>query len=254
MSRALQRCAMILLCSAVAACATDEPAGGPGGGPGGRGGPPRRLPNVFISPAGEPFRASPGAPYPVVDWFTRSDADHDGKLTRAEFKADALSFFDRLDANHDGVIDSVELGQYEQVVAPEILPQIEGLHAEEGFDPDLTFGDPNNTDNRPQEGRSRRKAADRPQAPPRGIGVQGAAVYSLINSPEPIAAADSAFDGRISRAEFATATDRRFDTLDKGGLGYLALATLPKTPLQVELLKRKKQEDRRRSRRPPQEP
>ena len=58
----------------------------------------RRAANVFISPAGEPFRAPPDQPYPVADWFNRADADHDAALSRAEFKADSLAFFDRLDA------------------------------------------------------------------------------------------------------------------------------------------------------------
>jgi hypothetical protein len=251
------RCsALILLCATVVACASDDGAGGPGSGGSGFGGPEaggdgpgreasgrgpgRRLPNVFISPAGEPFRAAPSAPYPVADWFARADADHDGRLTREEFRADALAFFGKLDTNDDGIIDGAEVARYEQDVAPEILPRIESLHAEEGMDPSLTFGDQSNTDNRP-DGSRHRQRANRPPAPARGIGTQGAAVYSLINAPEPVSAADTAFDGRITRAEFADAADRRFDVLDKASVGYLTLAALPKTPLQTEILKREKQ-------------
>ena len=246
---------LILLCAALVACASDESAGGSGGPDAGGDGPDhegpgrasaRRLPNVFISPAGEPFRAAAGAPYPVADWFARADADHDGRLSREEFRADALAFFGKLDTNHDGIIDGAELGRYEQDVAPEILPKIESLHAEEGMDPSLTFGDPSNTDNRPDGSRSRRQGAARPPAPPRGIGVQGAAVYSLINTPEPVAAADTQFDGRITQAEFAAAADRRFELLDKTSAGYLTLAALPKTPLQTEITKRSKRALRHR--------
>ena len=111
----------------------------------------------------------------------------------------------------------------------------------------LTFGDPSNTDNRPDDSRPRSQGSGRAPAPARGIGVQGAAVYSLINAPEPVAAADTAFDGRITRAEFAAASDRRFDVLDKTASGYLTLANLPKTPLQAELIRRSKLGKRRRA-------
>ncbi len=217
-------------------------------------GAPRRLPNIFISPAGEPFRAAQEAPYPVVAWFRRADADHDGRLTRDEFRADALGFFGKLDMNNDGIIDGAELARYEQEVAPEILPKIESLHADEGMDPSLTFGDPRNTDNRPDDSRPHRRGEARAPAPARGIGVQGAAVYSLINAPEPVAAADTEFNGRITRAEFAAAADRRFDLLDKTSAGYLTEAALPKTPLQTAILKREKQAAKRRAEQPPVPP
>ena len=181
----------------------------------------------------------------MADWFARADADHDGRLTREEFRNDALSFFGKLDVNHDGIIDGAEVARYEQDIAPEILPKIESLHANEGMDPSLTFGDPNNTDDRPDGSRPRRQGPGRPPTPARGIGVQGAAVYSLINTPEPVAAADTEFNGRITRAEFAAAADRRFDMLDKGSVEYLALSALPKTPLQTEIIKRAKQQARR---------
>ena len=261
MTPVFKRAALILLSLALVGCVSDDGAAGPGSdGPGPGGGRPgggraegdghgpgRRLPNVFISPAGEPFRAPVSAPYAVADWFSHADADHDGRLTRDEFRTDALAFFEKLDANHDGVIDGAEVARYEQDVAPEILPKIESLHAEEGMDPSLTFGDQNNTDNRGDQGRSRRQGPGRAPAPTRGIGVQGAAVYSLINTPEPVAAADTEFNGRITRAEFGAAADRRFDLLDKTAAGYLTLAGLPKTPLQTEILKRRKQALKHRS-------
>src|SRR5260221_12976733 len=31
------------------------------------------VPNVFISPHGEPFRAHVKAPYPIYDWFRKAD-------------------------------------------------------------------------------------------------------------------------------------------------------------------------------------
>ena len=75
-------------------------------------------PQLFISPAGEPFRAPPGAPYPVVDWFNGADANHDGALSRDEFVADSVRFFNVLDMDHNGVLDGFEVSNYENHVAP----------------------------------------------------------------------------------------------------------------------------------------
>jgi len=127
----------------LAACAGDgdptqyREVGHGGFGRGGGGDPATRrpgLPNTFISPEGKPYRAPPGQPYPVVTWFASADTDHDGKLTLTEFRKDAEAFFTELDANHDGIIDGFELQAYEQKVAPEILPRVEGLAAGEGMD------------------------------------------------------------------------------------------------------------------------
>ena len=239
MRKLLRRSALVLLCAALGACASD---GGEGHSPDGR--PQHPLPNVFISPAGQPFRAARDAPYAVAVWFALADANHDARLSRSEFIDNGLAFFNRLDTNHDGVIDGLELQDYEQNIAPEILPHIDSLHADEGTDPNLTFGDPNNTDNRPVSSPHRRGDGSR-ESTPRGIGVQGAAIYSLINAPEPVAAADLQFDGRITRTEFTTALEQRFDILDTVKAGYLTLSGLPKTPLQAEIIKRKVQEQRR---------
>ncbi len=244
---------LILICSALAACVSDEDAGGPGlgrDGPGGhRDGPPRHCRTSSSVP--QASRSGPPPP-PPTPWWTGSgeaDTDHDGQVSRDEFRQDAVRFFRKLDTNHDGVIDGAELAQYEQDIAPEILPKLESLHAEEGMDPALTYGDPNNTDNRPDGSRPRRQGPARTPTP-RGIGVQGAAVYSLINTPEPVAAADAQFDGRITEAEAVAAADRRFTLLDKTGAGVLTLKGLPKTPLQIELLKREKQALKRRGQPP----
>jgi hypothetical protein len=63
--------------------------------------------------------------------------------------------------------------------------------------------------------------------------LQGAAVYGLLNEPEPVTATDTKLDGRITLAEFLAAADRRFDRLDTKQLGYLTLDDLPKTPAQL---------------------
>lgn len=42
-------------------------------------------------------------------FFDRIDADHDGKISRAEYQAWVDGRFDRLDANHDGSVDAKEI-------------------------------------------------------------------------------------------------------------------------------------------------
>ncbi len=137
---------------------------------------------VFVSPSGEPFRPSAAAPDPFEAWFAVADANHDGRIDRAEFRADAVQFFQRLDTNHDGVIDGFEVAAYEKAVAPELA--IDG----QGFS-----GDPSSKS-----------------------GAMG-----LLSDPEPVSGADSDLNSHISTAEWLAAADHRFDLLDSKHLGYL---------------------------------
>jgi hypothetical protein len=172
--------------------------------------------NLFISPAGKPFRADPGKPYPVVDWFNAADTDHDGKLTKAEFRADAEAFYRELDINKDGIIDSREVAYYERITAPEII---------QSFAPDL-----------PQQSEDGPKLKDPPQ---------GGAWYGLLGEPEPVAAADTNFDNVITHGEFMQATDERWKLLDPDKKGYITLDSLPKTPIQEKLAQAARHKHRR---------
>lgn len=53
-----------------------------------------------------PPRGGPGGPGHRLE---RLDTDHDGRISRAEMRADADRRFDRMDINHDGFIDSAEM-------------------------------------------------------------------------------------------------------------------------------------------------
>lgn len=175
-------------------------------------------PSLFISPNGQPFRSAPGEPYPVARWFAAADKNGDGRIDRAEFRADAQAFFQTLDKNGDGVIDGFEVQDYEHDVVPEILGAYHSLDT--GGDGQRRHG---------PAGGGRRSDGDSL------VGSEvmgGASAYQLIAEPEPVAAADANLTGRISLADFLAAADRRFNRLDSKGLGYLTLADLPKTPVQ----------------------
>jgi hypothetical protein len=202
---------------------------------------PGDWPNVFIAPMGRPFRAKMGAPYPVVDWFRQADKNADGKLDHAEFMADAGGFFDYLDLNHDGALSSYELNVYERVVAPEILgfnveiSDRRGARAVPGRDGGQLWlaqftGGPR-SDVPIFDG----KRPDGQDTTVSDVVPEGAAPFSFLDVPEPLAAADVDFSGVITKANFLKLADRRFDKLDHDQVGYLTLVKLPKTYVQTKL-------------------
>ena len=166
--------------------------------------PPLVGPSDFISPMGEPFRSDDklsGAEH----WYSQADADHDGRLTRAEYQADWLRFFRTLDTDHDGVIGPIELQHYEVEVAPEIAVV-------------STYGDVSKV-----TVDSDGKVKD-PPYPTR----LGAGRYSYIAAPEPIASADTNLDRGTTLREFAQAAEARFKALDTNGDGAITRGELPR--------------------------
>ncbi|GGE76055.1 EF-hand domain-containing protein [Sphingomonas prati] len=154
---------------------------------------------AFISPAGEAFRAPPGAPAPVATWFAGADRNRDGRMTLAEMQADAARFFATVDRDGNGEIIPDELALYERSV------------------PELSLYQSGPPDRR-------RRGKQIPYGAPIGGGR-----YALTNVPNPIAAADLDMNRGITRAESAAAIDRIFMTIAKTR-GDLALADLPATP------------------------
>ena len=195
--------ALALLCAACAGAGPppgfddDEPEDGP----------PVPRAQLFISPAGQPFRAAPGQPYPVANWFAEADKDRDGVLTRDELRADAQAWFVVLDANADGEIDMPEVTRWEEDLVPEITRTAGG-----GVGP-----------------RDRRSVLGRNEL---NTARLGAGPYSVINEPHPIRGADADFSYNVSVAEFRQATDRRFGVLDVDGDGKVALGDLRRTLVQ----------------------
>lgn len=211
---------------------------GEGGRPGGLHG--RAM--VFISPMGQPFRAGPGEPYPVAAWFTAADLNHDGKLDRAEFVADAMAFFKMLDVNGDGVIDSAENARYETEVAPEILGGYGGPQAASGGAGRGSNGGGRGHGGRMGGGRRGGQAgggaASGGSSPSATVGGRGAAPYGLLGDSQPVRAADTDLSQTVSQAEFRAAANHRFDRLDTAGKGGLALGDLPQTPVQQRMGRR----------------
>jgi hypothetical protein len=198
----------------------------------GEGRPPHAQ--LFISPSGEPFRGHDG----FSAWLYNADTDHDGAVSAAEFRADALRFFKELDANGDGKIDGFEAQAYEHDVVPEITrfsfddaPSAAGEGSRQA--PSGGGGRGGGGGGRGGMGRGggmggrggggSRDAGPQPAA---GAGHEGAARYSLINEPEPVSAADADVDGKVTLDEWMRATDRRFSLLDHDKTGRLTHESL----------------------------
>ncbi|QXQ05419.1 hypothetical protein KX816_14360 [Sphingosinicellaceae bacterium] len=178
---------------------------------------------LFIAPSGEPFRAARGEPYPVDVWFARADANHDGKLTRTEFRKDFMTYFEVLDVNHDGIVDAKEITRYEEDLVPEVRV---GFGSGPEFRQMSPSAGPDGGDSGGEEAPAQSKRA-MPDLP------RGGGRYGLINAPEPVVSCDTDLNRRVTSSEYAAAADRRFSLLDPGEIGYLTLATLPKTPIQA---------------------
>ncbi len=171
---------------------------------------PLKVAQLFMAPMGEPFRAGPDAPYPVAAWFAQVDVNRDGRISPAEFIADADRFFAKLDLDHDGELIPSEVSAYERDIAPEIR-----LYAARGV---VGMRAPT---------KKERKKAQEYGAP------LGAGRWAFLNIPQPVAAADADLNRGVSLVEFRAAAADRFAQLDKGKTGFLDLATLPKTPAQA---------------------
>ena len=169
---------------------------------------------LFISPMGEPFR---DAPDNAEAWFAQADADHDGKITLVEFRADAMRFFAKLDTDRDHEIGPEEIEHYEQVIAPET-----GITG--GGPIDDNFGVAQPAGGPPPEGQS---GAENPKAKFDPAG-QGATAYSYLALPEPVIAADTDFNRGVSQREFLLAAARRFALLDTNHDGVITRDELPK--------------------------
>ena len=161
----------------------------------------------FISPMGEPFRSRAPGDDTLVNWFSQADRNRDGALNAAEMQSDAERFFATLDTDRDAMIEPEELRVYEWELASEIQVNAQWQRV---------------------RGEARRREKPR-RADASGYdlhGLQGAARYSLLNMPQPVAAADADLDRAVTIAEFRNAAGHRFRLLDSAADGRLMLAEL----------------------------
>jgi hypothetical protein len=207
----------------------------------------RGIPNLFISPCGEPFRAAEGAPYPVADWFRRANKKGDGKLDHEEFVADADAFFRRLDINGDGALSPYEVRRYERTMVPEILGGTVTVGQNAGARLWLAqYGSQSPLGGRYNEPID--PSGDKEITPPKPKGLDesgaGASPYGFFQEPEPIMTADFNVNGLILKDNFLKVADMHFTALDEAQKGYLTLAALPKTEVE-KLLERSHRAARR---------
>jgi hypothetical protein len=177
-------------------------------------GPP--FAKAYIAPMGEPVRTD-GFTDPMRTWFDRADANHDGRLTLAELQADSNRFFTTLDKDRSGELDPQEMSEYENVVAPEIKLYQAGQ------------------DRKPRTGAQRHAAKVAARSRADYEAPYGAGLWSSLNIPEPIAAADYDLNRGISRAELAQAAANRWPLLDPQNLGFITFAALPRSPAQMDI-------------------
>jgi hypothetical protein len=242
MKRPTLALALLLIAPLAAAAQPGPPPGGPPPhGAQATDSQPLAPPRMFLSPSGQPFRPTPSGGDPFDAWFAQADANHDGRIDRAEFRADAEAFFKQLDANGDGRIDGFEINAYEHRIAPELASEVESR----AFGPPPGSGRDDRDGGKGRGGKRGGPGGDRDAGGREGDGPGGGGRggapgglgrghVSLLNEPEPVSGADFDLDGRVTAAEWLRATDRRFDMLDDKRLGYLTrdalFAKLPKPP------------------------
>ncbi len=119
----------ILAASGLAAC-SDRGRPGPDGGP--KGGDARQTTALMFSPNGEPLnggsQGQPSCELAMNYWLDRADANHDGRLSREEFLADARAQFAKMDLDGQGTLTSEEIARFRQ-------PFRQGTHMRDIPDP-----------------------------------------------------------------------------------------------------------------------
>lgn len=156
-----------------------------------------------ISPLGEPLAAptrdADAYRAAMRDWFTRTDTDHDGKLSLAEFTAEADRVFPLYDLNRDGFVTSYELTQYRVGLPTHTAPADSGRRLR-----------PGRIDMTPDEAATAR------------VDGRGRADYRM--GIDPVMSADSNADFRVTPEELRAEATRRHAIMDKNGDGFVSLA------------------------------
>ena len=147
---------------------------------------------MVFSPNGEPLTGGPlghpGCGEAMDRWFGRVDANHDGRIDRDEFLADARAQFARMDLDHDGNITTDELATFRAPFRDDTPTAADGDGSAEG-------------------GGGRRRhdggggGARQSSAPPLGIGA------------DPVMSADANVDFKVTLDEFLRQADEIYTSL-----------------------------------------
>lgn len=174
---------------------------------------------LFISPMGQPFQGDD----PMQAWITAADADHDGRVSLAEFAADASAFFAHVDANQDQSLTSVESTALLRREAPQVLS------------PDYA-GPPIDPHQGPP-GRQHHARDDRPDNPSNSASLIwnhpgpsahhaqliGAARFGLFDVGDLVMSCDTDFSRRVTMQEFSVCAAQRFSEIDADHDGAITI-------------------------------
>jgi len=174
---------------------------------------------IFLSPMGQPFVGDDG----MQAWITAADTDHDGKVSLAEFQADASAFFAHVDANQDQSVTSVESTALLQREAPQVLsrdyvgPPIDPHQGPTGRQHHASDDRPDN----PSSSGSLIWNHPGPAGPSRQL--SGAARFGLFDVGDSVMSCDTDFSRRVTATEFSTCAARRFAELDADHDGSITI-------------------------------
>lgn len=176
---------------------------------------------LFIAPMGQPFRATADQTG-VQEWFAQADTDHDGKISLAEFVADADAFLPRADSNGDGTVTSMESTALWRTQAPEVISA--DVSDDAPLDPNTPVASGSgghhvhqNNGGASWGGMVSTQTTNHRVAGPPPVGAQA---YGLLGDAEPIMSCDTNFDRRIEKTEFEQCAARRFVELDANHDGF----------------------------------
>lgn len=165
-----------------------------------------RYPTPIYSLTGEPLNGGPlGRPKcedAQTAWAARVDADHDGFIDLDELLDNARAQFAAMDLDHSGALTSDQLSVYRKpfALSPRTPPASTGTSA------DSDGATPDDSQSAPQSGAHRKKdpAADRP------LGLRPPS-----SQPDPVLAADSNLDFKVTLDEYLAQQRESFTQLDK---------------------------------------
>jgi len=142
----------------------------------------------------------------LIAWFRRVDTNHDGRIDHDEFVADADRWFSVVDADHDGFAEPAETAAIHAKVMPWDQAKEDRDRDEEAAMLREQQDDEARAREQPQRDRMGNQIPFQKSTPRRQVGVS----IDL----DPIMAADTNLDNKVSKDEFMAMADRHFDALD----------------------------------------